>query len=268
MVSRTRFYLVLSLAILLPGIIITTYKNRQLNTVSKSITISDSLSSSMSPNSHWTLWLQEQEKQIWDELTTTTKLSFEQCKTLKKEWYADYLVGEEKIHTQESKPTPISRETHDTINAIMGDFGISTKELPLLAWKENSAAGTTDTKLLVNERVFNKLSRAAQKFVIAHEIQHFLHKDTSTRYVIERFYKPGKNLTQTHPLNKFYRFQEVRADVQAALKGTEYQQGYIDFIETIAKKGENQGITHPKHSLRLSMGKKLINNAPTERVII
>ncbi len=39
-------------------------------------------------------------------------------------------------------------------------------------------------------------------------------------------------------------------------------QGYIAFIEILAQEGEAQGITHPKHSIRLSMGQKLLNNLP------
>ncbi len=260
MVTLKKFYFIFFMGIFLPTLIITAFKGLHITTTASNSTIQPSQSSSQ--KNQWTLWLQDQEKQIWDEMTTTTKLTQERCSSLKNEWYQEYLQGENELLTTESKPSAISKKTHDTINAIMADFGISTKDLPLLAWKDNSAAGTTDSKLLVNERTFNKLSHQAQKFVIAHEIQHYLHKDTSTRYVIERFYKPAKELPQDHPINKLYRFQEIRADVQAALKGQEYQQGYISFIETITKKGENKGITHPKNSVRLSMGKKLINNLP------
>lgn len=260
MAIQKKSLLIFFILLLIPCIIVKTYRKLHRNS-----SIKTTLSTPPPPpikKNRWVKWLEEQEKQIWDELTTTTQLTNEQCIQLKDEWYNDYAIGETALHKAETKPIAISKKTHDTIDAILGDFGLSTKELPLAAWKDKSAAGTTDSKLLVNERTFNRLSDEAKKFVIAHEVQHFLLKDTSTRYVIERFYKPGKELPQDHPINKLYRFQEVRADIQAALKGPAYKQGYISFVEHIAKKGENEGITHPKNSVRLSMGKKILNNLP------
>jgi len=256
MAIQKKSLLIFFIMLLIPCILIKTYRKLTLNNRS----LAQSFNTPPVPENQWLTWLQEQEKEVWDELTSTTHLTSEHCNHLKNEWYQDYKMGEAELHKAETKPTPLSKKTHDTINAILNEFGLSTKELPLAAWKDRSAAGTTDSKLLINEYAFNKLSDEAKKFVIGHEVQHFLHKDTSTRYVVERFSKTGKDLPQDHPLNKLYRFQEVRADIQAALKGPDYMQGYISFVEQLSKKGENKGITHPKNSLRLSMGKKLLNN--------
>jgi hypothetical protein len=209
----------------------------------------------------YTTWLEQEESSVWKELTTKINLSYESCNRLKNQWYEDYKKGESALIKKEGKDQTISKATHDCINTILQDFGLSTQKIPLVSWVDNSAAAATDTMLFINEREFRKLSYEAQKFIIGHEIQHFLYKDCSTNYVLKRFFKGAQqSLPKEHPINKLSRFQELRADIKSALKGTDYTKGYIEFMEILSKKRENNGITHPKNSLRLSMGKTLMGN--------
>lgn len=206
-------------------------------------------------------WLEQEEIANWQELAKKVNLSHDYCNELKKQWYDDYKRGESDLQKKEGKDQPVSKATHDRITSILSDFGLATDKIPIVAWKDNSAAAATDTMLFVNEREFHKLSSEAQKFIIGHEIQHYLHKDCSTNYVLNRFYKPAqKSLPKEHPVNKFHRFQELRADIKSALKGPDYARGYVQFMEILSKKRENSGITHPKNSLRLSTGKAMLTS--------
>jgi hypothetical protein len=212
-------------------------------------------------NTSYTEWLQQEEATIWNELSQKIKLSLHDCQRLKKEWYEDYQKGEKALQQKDGTKEPISKVVQERINTILHDFNISKQQLPVIGWKENFAAAATDNALFINERELCKLPIDAQKFVVGHEIQHFIHKDNSTNYVVERFTKSSTApLAINHPVNKLSRFHELRADIKAALHGPEYAQGYVTFTEILAKKRENSGITHPKNSLRFANSKSLFSN--------
>ena len=139
--------------------------------------------------------------------------------------------------------------------------------MPLVSWNDNSIAAGTDSFLFINEREFNKLSTQAQKFIIGHEIQHYLNQDCSTNYVIKRHYRKALgSLPKDHTVNKLYRFQEIRSDIKASLQSNEYTQGYVEFTQSLMKKRENSGITHPKNSLRLSIAQELMTHISNNRL--
>lgn len=204
-------------------------------------------------------WLTREESTLWQEVQQAIGLSKQDCEKLKKEWYKDFKYGEMQEHERETSQKPLSQSIINQVLAILNDFNITAQQLPLRSWKDSSAAAVTDSILFINEKTFSGLPPESQKFVIGHEIQHFLYKDNSTNYVIEQYYKPAqKTLPQNHPVNKLHRFQELRADIISALHGPEYAHGYRLYIQNLAKKGENAGITHPKNSLRLTVSNNLL----------
>jgi hypothetical protein len=209
----------------------------------------------------YTIWLQQEEQAIWSELSSKISLSHEECDRLRKQWDEDYKRGEENLCNKDGKNQAVSQATQNRIRTILNDFGLAAQQIPIVAWKDNSCAASTDTMLFINEREFCKLSAKSQKFIIGHEIQHYIHKDCSTNYIINRYYKAAqKNLPYQHPVNKLHRFQEIRADIKSALKSSDYAEGYVEFMEKLSKKRENNGISHPKNSLRLSTGKQIAQN--------
>ena len=206
----------------------------------------------------YTNWLIQEEASLWSELAKTIKLSQNYFSQLKKQWYKDYQHEEKILLKEETSQRPLSQKTYELVTSILSDFNLSNRQISIKPWKDDSAAAATDTTLFINEKCFNQLQHEAQKFVIGHELQHFLHKDSSTNYVLRRHYKKNTpSDAKDHPLNKFARFHELRADIQSALHGPDYAKGYVLYLETLK---DNIGITHPKNSLRLAIGRKILNN--------
>lgn len=210
-----------------------------------------------SPDSFQT-WLIEEELNLWKELENTIKLSKDKCQQLKNEWYNDFQQGEQALHKSIENKAKISPHIVQRIELILKDFGITTQQLPIRQWTDKSAAAATDSALFINEQSFSQLPLKAQKFVIGHEIQHFINKDCSTNYVIERYSnEQHERLSKDHPISKLLRFQELRADIKSGLAGHDYAQGYTLYAEHLTKKGNNIGKTHPKNSLRLTISKNI-----------
>lgn len=209
-------------------------------------------------NSETSLWLHNQENQIWDHIHSTTHISKQECLRLKEQWSDKYSCYEKDLHEAEKASKRLSTKTRKIVTAIIKDFGLRPQDIPLVSWNVDSYAAATDSALLINEELFAPLPLYVQKFLIGHELQHLIYKDTSTRYILDECYKFSDLLPKNHPIPKLIRFQEIRADIQSALKGDEYLQGYRLFVEMIAQQGENEGLTHPKHSVRLAMANKLI----------
>ncbi len=211
-------------------------------------------------------WLETEEKKIWHELSSQIRLSQQECSQLKAQWYENYKNGEQKVRHSELNKHPLSTATQQRVASILADFNLSY--IPLVSWKDSSVASATDSFLFINERAFNKLSPQAQKFIIGHEVQHYIHKDCSTNYVIKRFFRKALgSLPKEHPVNKLSRFQEIRADVKSSIKNKEYAQGYVEFMQLLMKKRENSGITHPKNSLRFSIAQELSHNVANQVLI-
>jgi hypothetical protein len=203
-------------------------------------------------------WLNKQERQIWDHIYSTTNINKQECQRLKEQRRYEYNGFEEQLHKEETSTTPLSYKTRKIVTKIIQDFGLRSHEISLLSWNVDSYAAATDSALLINEKLFAPLPLCVKKFLIGHELQHLIYKDTSTRYILDESYQSSDTLPKNHPIMKLFRFQEIRADIQSAVKSAEYKEGYRMFIEILAQEGENEGITHPKHSVRLSMANKLI----------
>lgn len=206
-------------------------------------------------------WLENEEKAVWSELEKSLNLSYSKCKKLQKLNRAAYQEDLEIVKNKYISPKNLSCETISCIESIMKDFNIDPTQLPIVGCNHGSAAAATDEFILVDEEMFNELDLKAKKFVVGHELTHFLHQDHSTNFIVREFAKKC-NLSedgQFNPVNRLFQFQELRADIVSALKGEDYAHGTIHFFNShIEKQGPESGPPcHPTSSLRLNLGTKI-----------
>lgn len=91
----------------------------------------------------------------------------------------------------------------------------------------------------------------AQQFVIAHEAKHVEAQDQNSGLHYERLLGPAASINKN--LHQLYRFQEVRADIEALLLGPDMCQGLFDFANRIEILTPN----HPDSNTHPSMKKRL-----------
>lgn len=203
-------------------------------------------------------YLEKNESAVWQALETC---GIDKCTCQAR---CDRQVS--KYRTKKSKKSrAISQENYTLINQVLKDFNIDQNSLNIEPWNDNSAAGINDTTLFINQKKFNQLSYHAKKFVIGHELQHYIHHDPTMKGIfLDIMNKERHDLSSdSDPLNQYARLKEERADIKTALKGKEYAQGYVEFMQKISQTGENKGITHPKNSKRLAISKSILNGYRT-----
>jgi len=206
-------------------------------------------------------WLENEEKSVWNELKKTINLSFEECEALKKnrraEYKEDLIIVRENYATKE----PLSPETINCIQSIMREFKIDPTTVPIVGCNHGSAAAATDEFILVDEKAFNSHTLKVKKFVVGHELIHFLKQDHSTNFFINEYAKKShfNHNNNNNPINRLSQLHELRADILSSLHGEDYAQGSILFFnEHIEKHGELSGPPcHPTSSLRLQLGNKI-----------
>jgi predicted metal-dependent hydrolase len=197
--------------------------------------------------------LKKQEIELWQKLENVG-IKQEACAQLEKK-YANTL---DKMIRKNRKT--ISAETKNLITTVLTDFDIDPTTISLVTYTDDSPAAAVEKIIFVDEINLKKFSKAAQKFIIAHELQHIIYKDIFKRTAFEDLipkHKKSALKSRQHPVNQFYRFQEKRADIYTACKNKEYAQGYIDFIKQRLENGDTPGITHPKSSERLALGQEI-----------
>lgn len=199
-------------------------------------------------------YLKKTEAQVWESLNSlglNRHVCEEKCKKKIQEYG----------HERAKKSRDISKSNYDLIKTVLQDFKIDGTQLSIQTWDESSAAGINNNTLFINPKKFDQLSLCSKKFVIGHELQHYIHHDPVMKGIFLDEMPEGAfdNSCAENPLNQFARFKEERADIKTALKSKEYAQGYIEFIQTISRAGDNKGITHPKHSKRLQIGNAILN---------
>lgn len=213
----------------------------------------DSLQTHISQETYLTLF-QEEETKVWQEFKKTIDISLAECNQIKQKWYSYYLNDAKELQERGKSLTPLSAKTIEIIQSVMKDFNIDQNAIAVIPFEDYCPAAADDYSLFVNESLFNRLTPLAQKFCIAHELQHFINKDDSTNYVLLQHYTEEKSeLPADHPLNKLSKIQELRADLGAASKNKDYALGYKEFSKIALEiVGDGEGITHPKNTLRIS----------------
>ena len=162
----------------------------------------------------------------------------------------------------------VSAGNQKLIREVLTHFGFDPRQVPIIPCTDSSPAAASDTTIYINEQLFNQLSNPAKKFVVGHEIHHMINKDNAIHAVLNQLLpkKYCDRSSANHPVNKYYRLQEKRADVQTALAGLEWAEGYTVFMqETIKRQGDNPGISHPRNSGRLQLAKSMEEYIKTGR---
>jgi hypothetical protein len=211
-------------------------------------------------------FLHDQELSIWKKLNAVGVTAHE-CRQIQN----DHLCKQKNITTKKQKqkefPKKLSTKMRRLVTAVLSDFNISPKAITLQPYKHRSPAATENSCLFIDEETMNTFSPKAQRFIIAHELQHFCHYDSAMEYAMQTILTK-KAVKQTHlpddpynPLNEYSRFVELRADIKSAINKM-YAEGYREFAEQlIAEDGEGKGIMHPKNSERLAIAQRILQSA-------
>ena len=205
-------------------------------------------------------FLKDEETRIWVLLKETINISQDECNAIKTQWESYYKNDAKELQDLNKQLPALSSNILEIVKTVLQDFNIDETDIVILPFEDYCPAATDDCSLFINESLFMQLSPNAQKFCIAHELQHFLNKDDSTNYVLLQHCEQDKSeLPAEHPIQQISRLQELRADLGAAVKNNEYAQGFKEFINIALEiVGDGPGTTHPKNILRLSYAEKLI----------
>ncbi|HEX2978084.1 MAG TPA: hypothetical protein VHO47_03115 [Candidatus Babeliales bacterium] len=161
----------------------------------------------------------------------------------------------------DSPKIDLPQETLTLIYRVMNDFGINPRSISIVGSNNPFAITARDFAIFINKEYFFRYSTKAQLFLVAHEMQHIIYKDNSFCHFLTNAVKNGKlnEIRHDGALYTYLRFTELRADVKAAIFSKEYAQGYVAFIEELlALEGDTDGITHPKNSERLNLGREIL----------
>jgi hypothetical protein len=192
-------------------------------------------------------FLMQKEKQAWHELSTIG---------IYRESIEPLFLREIKNYTTKlpSKIERLSQETINCIHQVMNDFGIDPSSISIVESDEVAIASALDSTLTISPSSFLVLPSNAQAFVIAHELQHIIYKDSSFCHFIKQTIKKY-NL----PLDayfKYVRFIELRADIKAAIRSKEYALGYKAFVEELTH--SQMAIAHLSQSERISQANEIL----------
>lgn len=199
--------------------------------------------------------------QTWNLIETGTGVTIQDCNALLTD-NAEYFK-EGAYAYRESIASPditLAPETISLIHTVCKDFNVDPNNIDLLCYKgKGSPACADDYAIYINSTFFNSLSTEAQQFVVAHELTHFKNKDNSMENALASLTDPDNN-AHTACRESYTHFIELRADITAMLKGSQYCKGGISFFkELMSRYGDKASNTHPKPSDRLKMAYDILN---------
>lgn len=210
--------------------------------------------------------IKEEEKAVWSQLKTIG-VTPERFAEEKKRLHSQYLRSDIPFTTK-----AVSAQTKQFVQGILKECGVNPNTITIVGYNDGSPAAATERVIYVNEDAFWKLSQAARKFVVGHEIQHIVHGDNSARYTLEIMTNADTEALARkhrkpdgHALLYYSRFKERRADITAALKGPEWAEGYLTFAKEQLKKGDTPGVTHPKYSDRVELAQRIVSHMQNDR---
>ena len=203
-------------------------------------------------------WLEQEEKKVWNDVTELTGVSFDQYKALVQEFQEAHNKETAELKQQLSLNKDVAPHIRAVIESVIKDLGC--QPLEIISCEYPVAAATHGPVVFVNEEIFNTMSTLAQKFVVGHEIIHILLQDDEIRFVFKNkgFFTNDESLE--YAMNKLYRFQELRADMLAALTNADYARGYNEYVHNALSRRDNEEITelfYPTYALRQTTSEKI-----------
>lgn len=170
-------------------------------------------------------------------------------------------------NTQKKEHRPIASSKIRNLITLVADFlHFDLSNMDLISTKDpnQSPAVASINAIYVDEDAVLQFTDDAIKFIIAHEIQHILNQDSYGLYAVDQALKERQiELQKDDPefvSNQFSRFNETRADINAATAHPEIAHGYIEFTQEVIKQGRRQKKTHPKHEDRLALAQEIYSS--------
>lgn len=196
----------------------------------------------------------------WHELVHSAGITPSDCHEFLGEYGPKFKLATERSNKRKTKKfAPISHHTISLIYEILMDFSIARQAISLVPFNgQGSPAAADDYTIYIDEENLATFSDEAQRFVIAHEIAHYIFKDHSLESALSNLVD-YKNKVQKKCMHTFARSTEFRADIHAMLKGEDYTKGAIIFFnELIERYGDDPCATHPKPSDRLKIAQDMV----------
>ena len=203
-------------------------------------------------------WLATEEKKVWADVTALTGITYDECKKLVQEYQPTHDKETADLKKQLGTGKEVAPHIREVIETVIRDLGC--QPLEIISCTYPVAAATHGPIVLVNEEIFNTMPLLAQKFVVAHEISHIFLQDDEIRSVLRSKNFIPNDESLDYAINRLYRFQELRADMLAALTSLEYAQGYKEYVLNALSRRDNEEITelfYPTYALRQTTSEKI-----------
>ncbi len=191
----------------------------------------------------------------WQQLEASAGITPDDCHEFLCEYGPKFKKDGEKTNRRRLKQFgPIQNDVVSLIHDVLEDFSIDPQAINLIPYDgHGSPAAADDYNMYIDQENLATFSPEAQRFVIAHEISHYLAKDHSIESALSNLVDYSDK-AQKKSMHTFARSTEFRADINAMLKGDEYTIGAIAFFnELIDRYGDEPCATHPRPSDRLKI---------------
>jgi hypothetical protein len=156
----------------------------------------------------------------------------------------------------------ISKETQKLCLEILPAFGINPVTVSFYGAKMPSSAASHGNSIYIDEEKLNTYSIKGKKYIIGHELIHFIYQDMLMDEIIMQKTGLAHSDSFTCPLNEFRRFTEIRADILCAEHGPDYADGYLEYISYWMEKSPAQAPepTHPSDEERLVLARQMTHS--------
>jgi hypothetical protein len=156
----------------------------------------------------------------------------------------------------------VSPEIEALIKEVCNELSVNPESILIVSYDIKGPIASSDKIIFVNEKVFNAFSQDAQRFQIAHELNHIKHHDTQAKFSLEKILEQiGALSDYTSIFNKFCCLQENRADFETALMGKKWAEGFVTFTQEVVDMwGNTTDQTHSQNTERLALAKNILSN--------
>ncbi len=153
----------------------------------------------------------------------------------------------------------ISDHTMALIHEVLVDFNIDPNSIAIIPYRsKGSPAAADDYTLYIDENDLAMLCPVSQRFILAHEISHMKSKDNGFESALENLMDERKTEPQRNAFYTFSHATEIRADINAMLKGIEYAKGGVTFLTLLINcYGDGASFTHPSPRVRLKIAQDI-----------
>lgn len=207
--------------------------------------------------------LKNAENNMWEGLKTIN-IEKQDVNTETERWFKIYTERNAQSSKNELQTSGLSKDTETFIKNVINDLPVDAQAIKLRATDEYTTAYSNLDTVIINEKLLNRYSEEARAFIIAHEVAHIEFKDSLMAGIIEQIGNVNISaLGETqpnHPVCKYSRFTEWRADMWACQNYKNGLKGYTAFCEESLKLPTQQPLfakTHPLDTQRLACAQVL-----------